>query len=83
MYLVGCFVILLFVLLFIYLKGNLTIKDIFMYLICIALSWITFIAVVVFFLVVVTVVTAEFWNITIWRAKKKPKLSKKLDDLLN
>lgn len=83
MYLIGCFIILLFVLLYVYLKGNLTIKDLFVYLICIALSWVTLIAVVAFFLVIITVVTAEFWNTTIWKAKKKPKLSKKLDDLLN
>lgn len=83
MYLTGCFIILLLVLLYIYLKGYLTIKDIFIYLICIALSWITLIAVAVFFLGVITIVTAEFWNTIIWKAKKKPKLSKKLDDLLN
>lgn len=83
MYLIGCFIILLFVLLYIYLKGNLTIKDLFMYLICIALSWVTLIVVVAFFLVIITIITTEFWNITIWKAKKKPKLSKKLDDLLN
>lgn len=83
MYLTGCFIILLLVLLYIYLKGHLTIKDIFIYLICIALSWVTLIAVVAFFLVIITVVTAEFWNTTIWKAKKQPKLSKKLDDLLN
>lgn len=83
MYLTGCFIILLLVLLYIYLKGNLTIKDIFIYLICVALSWITLIVAAVFFLVVITIVIAEFWNVTIWKAKKKPKLSKKLDDLLN
>lgn len=83
MYLTGCFIILLLVLLYIYLKGHLTIKDIFIYLICVALSWITLIAVVALFLVVITIVTAEFWNTTIWKAKKKPKLSKALDDLLN
>lgn len=83
MYLTGCFIILLLVLLYIYLKGYLTIKDIFIYLICIALSWITLITVAVFFLVVITTVTAEFWNTTIWKAKKKSKLSKELDDLLN
>lgn len=83
MYLTGCFIILLLVLLYIYLKGYLTIKDIFIYLICIALSWITLIVAAVFFLVVITIVTAEFWNTTIWKTKKKPKLSKTLDDLLN
>lgn len=83
MYLTGCIIILLLVLLYIYLKGHLTIKDIFIYLICVALSWITLIVAAVFFLVVITIVTAEFWNTTIWKAKKKPKLSKKLDDLLN
>ena len=83
MYLTGCFIILLIVLLYIYLKGYLTIKDIFIYLICVALSWITLIVAAVFFLVVITIVTAEFWNTTIWKAKKKSKLSKVLDDLLN
>lgn len=83
MYLTGCFIILLLVLLYIYLKGNLTIKDIFIYLICVALSWITLIIAAVFFLVVITIVTAEFWNTAIWKAKKKSKLSKALDDLLN
>lgn len=78
MYLTGCFIILLFVLLYTYLKGNLTIEDIFIYLICIALSWITFIIIVV-----IAIVTAEFWDTTIWKAKKKSKLSKTLDDLLN
>lgn len=83
MYLTGCFIILLLVLLYIYLKGHLTIKDIFIYLICVALSWITLIVAAVFFLVVITIITAEFWNTTIWKAKKKSKLSKALDDLLN
>lgn len=83
MYLTGCLIILLLVILYIYLKGYLTIKDIFIYLICVALSWITLIVAAVFFLVVITIVIAEFWNTTIWKAKKKPKLSKKLDDLLN
>lgn len=83
MYLTGCFIAFLIVLLVIHIKGNLTIRDILISLLCIALSWVTLIAVVVFFLVVITIVTAEFWNTTIWKAKKKPKLSKKLDDLLN
>lgn len=83
MYYIGCFIILLFVLLHIYLKGSLTIKDVPICIICIALSWITFIVVIGFLLALLTVITSEFWNVTIWKAKKKPKLSKKLDDLLN
>lgn len=88
MYLIGCFIILLLVFLIIYIKGNLTIRDILISLLCIALSWVTLIAVVlsflvVSFLVVLAVVTAEFWNTPIWKAKKKSKLSKALDDLLN
>ena len=83
MYLTGCFIVFLIVLLVIHIKGNLTIRDILISLLCIALSWVTLIAVVALFLVVITIVTAEFWNTPIWKAKKKPKLSKKLDDLLN
>lgn len=83
MYLTGCFIVFLIVLLVIYIKGNLTIRDILISLLCIALSWATLIAVVALFLVAITIVTAEFWNTPIWKAKKQPKLSKKLDDLLN
>ena len=83
MYLTGCFIVFLIVLLVIYIKGNLTIIDILIFLLCIALSWATLIAVVALFLVAITIVTAEFWNTPIWKATKKPKLSKKLDDLLN
>ena len=83
MYLTGCFIVFLIVLLVIHIKGNLTIRDILISLLCIALSWVTLIAAVALFLVVITIVTAEFWNTPIWKAKKKPKLSKKLDDLLN
>ena len=83
MYLTGCFIAFLIVLLVIHIKGNLTIRDILISLLCIALSWVTLIAAVALFLVVITIVTAEFWNTPIWKAKKKPKLSKKLDDLLN
>ena len=83
MYLTGCFIVFLIVLLVIHIKGNLTIRDILISLLCIALSWVILIAVVVSFLVVIAVVTAEFWNTPIWKAKKKSKLSKALDDLLN
>ena len=83
MYLTGCFIVFLIVLLVIHIKGNLTIIDILISLLCIALSWATLIAVVALFLVVITIVTAEFWNTPIWKAKKESKLSKKLDDLLN
>ena len=83
MYLTGCFIVFLIVLLVIHIKGNLTIRDILISLLCIALSWATLIAVVALFLVVITIVTAEFWNTPIWKAKKESKLSKKLDDLLN
>lgn len=83
MYLTGCFIVFLIVLLVIHIKGNLTIRDILISLLCIALSWVTLIAVVVSFLVVIAVVTEESWNTPIWKAKKKSKLSKALDDLLN
>ena len=83
MYLTGCFIAFLIVLLVIHIKGNLTIRDILISLLCIALSWVTLIAGVVSFLVVTAVVTSEFWNTPIWKAKKKSKLSKALDDLLN
>ena len=83
MYLTGCFIAFLIVLLVIHIKGNLTIRDILISLLCIALSWVTLIAVIVLFLVVIAVVTTEFWNTPIWKAKKESKLSKKLDDLLN
>lgn len=83
MYLTGCFIAFLIVLLVIHIKGNLTIRDILISLLCIALSWVILIAAVVSFLVVIAVVTAEFWNTPIWKAKKKSKLSKALDDLLN
>ena len=83
MYLTGCFITFLIVLLVIHIKGNLTIRDILISLLCIAFSWVTLMAVVVSFLVVIAVVTSEFWNTPIWKAKKKSKLSKALDDLLN
>ena len=60
MYLTGCFIVFLIVLLVVYTKGNLTVRDILISLLCIALSWATLIAVVALFLVVITIVTAEF-----------------------
>ena len=83
MYLTGCFIVFLIVLLVIYIKGNLTIRDILISLLCIACSWV--ILIICFFVLVFILVglIPEFWNTPIWRAKKKPKLSKALDDLLN
>ena len=83
MYLTGCFIVFLIVLLVIYIKGNLTVRDILISLLCIACSWV--ILIICFFVLVFILVglIPEFWNTPIWRAKKKPKLSKALDDLLN
>lgn len=83
MYLTGCFIVFLIVLLVIYIKGNLTIRDILISLLCIACSWV--ILIICFFVLVFILVglIPEFWNTPIWKAKKKSKLSKKLDDLLN
>lgn len=83
MYLTGCFIVFLIVLLVIYIKGNLTIRDILISLFCIACSWV--ILIICFFVLVFILVglIPEFWNTPIWKAKKESKLSKKLDDLLN
>lgn len=83
MYLTGCFIAFLIVLLVIHIKGNLTIRDILISLLCIACSWV--ILIICFFALVFILVglIPEFWNTPIWKAKKKSKLSKALDDLLN
>ena len=83
MYFVGCFIVFLIVLLVIHTRGYLTVRDILISLLCIACSWV--ILIICFFALVFILVglIPEFWNTPIWKAKKKSKLSKALDDLLN
>ena len=83
MYLTGCFIVFLIVLLVIDIKGNLTIIDILIFLLCIVFSWATLIICFLALVFILVGLIPEFWNTPIWKAKKKPKLSKKLDDLLN
>ena len=83
MYLTGCFIVFLIVLLVIHIKGNLTIIDILIFLLCIVFSWATLIICFLALVFILVGLISEFWNTPIWKAKKKPKLSKKLDDLLN
>jgi hypothetical protein len=80
MYSTGCFIVFLLVLLIICIKGSITVRDLFISLLVIVSSWAALILLVV---LVFVVLIGEFWNTTIWKAKKKPKLSKTLNDLLN
>ena len=83
MYLTGCFIVFLIVLLVIYIKGNLTIRDILISLLCIACSWATLI--ICFFALVFILVglIPEFWNVPVWKSKQKSKLCKKLETILD
>lgn len=83
MYLTGCFIVFLIVLLVIHIKGNLTIRDILISLLCIVFSWATLIICFLALVFILVGLIPEFWNTSIWKAKKKSKLSKALDDLLN
>ena len=83
MYFTGCFIVFLIVLLVVYTKGDLTVRDIVISFLCIVFSWMALIIFFLGLLAILVVFISEFWNTTIWKAKKKPKLSKKLDDLLN
>ena len=83
MYLTGCFIVFLIVLLVIYIKGNLTIRDILISLLCIALSWITLIICFLGILFVIGTFISVYWTIPIWKAKQKSKLYKKLETLLD
>ena len=83
MYFIGCFIVFLIVLLVIYIKGNLTIRDILISLLCIACSWATLIICFLALLAILVVFISEFWNTPIWKAKQKSKLCKKLETLLD
>ena len=83
MYFIGCFIVFLIVLLVIHVRGYLTVRDILISLTCIACSWATLIICFLALLAILVVFISEFWNTPIWKAKKKSKLCKKLDDLLN
>ena len=83
MYFIGCFIVFVIAVLVIHTKGNLTVRDILISLLGIIFSWITLIICLLALLVIIGVLISEFWNTPIWKAKKKSKLSKALDDLLN
>lgn len=83
MYYIGCFIVFLLVLLIIYIKGSITIRDLFISLLAIAFSWAALILLGMLMFVVAGILFGEYWDTLIWKAKKKSKLSKKLDDLLN
>ena len=83
MYLAGCFIVFLITLLVIHTKGNLTVKDIFISLFCIAISWITLIFCFAVLLIILIGFISESWNTPIWKAKQKSKLCKKLDTILD
>ena len=83
MYLTGCLIVFLIVLLVVYTKGDLTVRDIVISLLCIVFSWI---ALIIFFLVLLAILVvfiSEFWNTYVWKAKQKSKLLKKLETILN
>ena len=78
MYLTGCLIVFLIVLLVVYTKGDLTVRDIVISLLCIVFSWI---ALIIFFLVLLAILVvfiSEFCNTSVWKAKQKSKLLKKL-----
>lgn len=83
MYFIGCFIVFVIAVLVIHTKGNLTVRDIFISLLCIAISWITLIICFLALLVIIGVLIFEFWDTPVWKAKQKSKLCRKLDDLLN
>ena len=81
MYLTGCFIVFLIVLLVIHIKGNLTIIDILIFLLCVALSWMALIIFFLGLLAILVVFISEFWNTSVWKAKQKSKLLKKLETI--
>ena len=83
MYLAGCFIVFLITLLVIHTKGNLTVRDIFISLLCIVCSWVALIICFLALLVMIGVLISEFWDTPVWKAKQKSKLLKKLETILN
>ena len=83
MYLTGCFIVFLIVLLVIYTKGDLTVRDIVISLLCIACSWVALIICFLGVLLVIGISISVYWTIPIWKGKQKSKLYKKLETLLD
>ena len=83
MYFVGCFIVFLIALLVIHTKGNLTVRDIVISLLCIACSWAALIICFLALLAILVIFISGFWNTPIWKAKQKSKLCKKLETLLD
>ena len=81
MYFTGCFIVFLIVLLVIHTKGNLTVRDIFISLLCIACSWVALIICFLSLLAILVIFISEFWNTSVWKAKQKSKLLKKLETI--
>ena len=71
MYFIGCFIVSLIVLLVIYTKGSLTVRDILISLLCIACSWVALIICFLALLVMIGVLISEFWDTPAWKAKQK------------
>lgn len=83
MYLAGCFIVFLIILLVIHIRGYLTVRDILIFLLCIACSWAALIICFLALLAILVVFISGFWNTPIWKAKQKSKLYKKLETVFN
>ena len=81
MYFTGCFIVFLIVLLVVYVKGDLTVRDIVISFLCIVFSWMTLIIFFLGLLAILVVFISEFWNTSIWKAKQESKLLKKLETI--
>ena len=82
MYFTGCFIVFLIVLLIVYTKGDLTVRDIVISLLCIVFSWMALIIFFLGLLAILVIFISEFWNTSVWKAKQKSKLLKKLETIL-
>ena len=83
MYFTGCFIVFLIVLLVVYVKGDLTVRDIVISFLCIVFSWMTLIIFFLGLLAILVLFRSEVRNTSIWKAKQKSKLLKKLETILN
>ena len=82
MYFTGCFIVFLIVLLVVYVKGDLTVRDIVISFLCIVFSWMALIIFFLGLLAILVIFISEFWNTPVWKAKQKSKLLKKLETIL-